>query len=140
MTATNSLVKNINRAEGELINNDGLLSLKNQKDGLKTSLIMSPGTCGSNCNAICPWNLFAHCGNLFRLKWMHFHKVEEFTKVAMNNAAWTGHVEIVKWLHINRNDGCSTDAMDWAASNGQVETVWRILANKPSCSGSCTRL
>jgi hypothetical protein len=83
-----------------------------------------------------PWNLFANCGNLFRLKWMHFHEVEECTKDAMNNAAWTGHLETLNWLHINRNEGCSTDAMDWAASNGHFEIVKWLHENRRE---GCTR-
>jgi hypothetical protein len=37
------------------------------------------------------WTLFAHYGNLFRIKWMHFHVKE----------------------------GCSVEAMNFAAGNGQ---------------------
>jgi hypothetical protein len=68
-------------------------------------------------------NLFANNGNLFRLKWMHFHEKGGCSPDAMDYTAMNGHLAIVKWLHVNRSEGCTKNAMDYAAMDGHLEIV-----------------
>ena len=64
------------------------------------------------------WRLYAQSGNLFGIKWLHYHEVEGCTTRAMDLAACYGHLDVVKWLHENRKEGCTKRAMDLAAMNG----------------------
>ncbi|KAJ3185541.1 hypothetical protein HDU87_000164 [Geranomyces variabilis] len=49
----------------------------------------------------------------------------------MNKAAARGYLEVVKWLHEHRQEGCSTIAMDLAARNGHWLTVKWLHENRP---------
>ena len=50
-------------------------------------------------------------GHLKMVQWLHNHRKEGCTTVAMDWAAENGHLEIVQWLHQNRNEGCTKRAM-----------------------------
>ena len=38
----------------------------------------------------------------------------------MNHAAGNGHLNVVKYLHKHRSEGCTTLAMDYAAGYGHL--------------------
>jgi hypothetical protein len=76
------------------------------------------------------WILFACHGNLFRLKWMHFHEIEGCSTDTMNTTARNGHLDLVKWLHVNRSEGCTIFAMSFAAREGHFEIVKWLHCNR----------
>jgi hypothetical protein len=75
-------------------------------------------------------NLAAKNGHLDVVKWLHEHRTEGCTTVAMNYAAYKGHLHVVKWLHKNRTEGCTTYAMDLATSNGHLHIVKWLHENR----------
>ena len=78
------------------------------------------------------WQSIAEKGNLFGIKWMHYHEYEMDTwpYSVMDWAASNGQLEVVKWLHKNRSEGCTPEALFWAASKGHLEIVKYLYENK----------
>ena len=61
------------------------------------------------------WKLYSKEGNLFGIKWMHYH--EQLGDMDLDYAASRGQLEVVKWLHKN-GKGCTIVAMNFAAGHG----------------------
>lgn len=56
-------------------------------------------------------------GHFNVVRWLHEHRTEGCTKVAMDRASLNGQLEIAQWLHTNRKERCTTNEMGWAAES-----------------------
>ena len=69
------------------------------------------------------------------IKWICDNRLERCGKLAMDNAAEHGFLNIVIILH-NYGESCTTDAFDYAARNGHFEIVKFLHYNRPE---GCTK-
>ncbi|POM57886.1 Hypothetical protein PHPALM_37543, partial [Phytophthora palmivora] len=74
-------------------------------------------------------------GHLDVVKWLHVHRREGCTSLAMDSAAREGHLDVVKWLHENRDEGCSPMALTSASGSGHLDMVRWLHDNR---SEGCT--
>lgn len=74
----------------------------------------------------------AWSGELEMVKWVHELGDTECTRDAMDFAVGSGHLSLLQWLQENRTEDCSADAMDKAAGNGHLEIVQWLHENQPT--------
>lgn len=74
-------------------------------------------------------------GHLEIVKWLHEHRSEGCTVLAMDMAASEDHLDIVQFLHENRSEGCTFRAMDCASS---VQVLEWLHEHRTGCTVDAT--
>ncbi|KAI8926211.1 hypothetical protein BC831DRAFT_457447, partial [Entophlyctis helioformis] len=73
----------------------------------------------------------AHWGNLDMLKFLHTHRTEGCTTLAIKNAALARHVHVVWWLIDNRSEGVNEGDIFNAARDGRMDAVHLMASAIP---------
>ncbi|KAF1795812.1 Ankyrin repeat-containing domain [Phytophthora cactorum] len=99
-----------------------LLNKKVVSKGLRNEREMS-GTTNPVQNALSQrWMDQLPNGHLEVVQWLHQHREEGCSTLAVDAAAAHGQLNVVRWLCENRSEGCTTAADD-AAENGHLDVV-----------------
>nr|KAJ3419103.1 hypothetical protein HK105_007395 [Polyrhizophydium stewartii] len=68
-------------------------------------------------------NAAAGSGSLDLVVWLHEHRPDGCSHMAITKAARGGHHHVVRWLADNRSDGCTPLAVHEAATHGHIDTL-----------------
>lgn len=65
----------------------------------------------------------ASVGRLDIVRFLHTHRTEGCTKMAMSDAVAKGRLEVVQFLHEHRTEGCTSRSVNTAAQHGHLACI-----------------
>ncbi|KAG2786314.1 hypothetical protein PC129_g20645 [Phytophthora cactorum] len=103
--------------------------------GLRNEREMS-GTTNPVQNALSQrWMIHLPNGHLEVVQWLHQHREEGCSTLAVDAAAAHGQLNVVRWLCENQLEGCTTAADD-AAENGHLDVVQYLHSRGIDCTAT----